>query len=114
MEVAVLAVRRENPAWVGRKIAASLRRQGLSPPQPSTITEILRRNGVAMVAPGQKAWTRFEHAAPNALWQMDFKGPVAFGNGQLHPLTVVDDHSRYAIVLHAADNERHRTVQDAM
>jgi transposase len=68
VEVAVLAVRRENPVWGGRKIAASLRRQGLSPPSPSTITEILRRNGQPMVAPGQKTWKRFEHSEPNALW----------------------------------------------
>jgi transposase InsO family protein len=114
MEAAVLALRRENPVWGGRKIAASLRRQGLSPPSPSTITEILRRNGQPMVAPGQKAWKRFEHAEPNALWQMDFKGDVAFGGGRLHPLTVVDDHSRYAVVLQAADNERHQTVQNAV
>src|SRR5687767_10150273 len=46
MEAAVLAVRGENPVWGGRKIAASLERQGLSPPSPSTITEILRRNGI--------------------------------------------------------------------
>jgi transposase InsO family protein len=114
MEAAVLAIRRDNAVWGGRKIAASLRRQGLSPPVPSTITEILRRNGQPMVAPGQKAWKRFEHATPNALWQMDFKGDVAFGKGRLHPLTVVDDHSRYAVVLHAADNERHPTVHNAV
>ena len=114
MEAVVLAVRRDNPVWGGRKIAASLRRQGLSPPAASTITEILRRHGQPMVAAGQKAWKRFEHAAPNALWQMDFKGDVAFGGGRLHPLTVVDDHSRYAVVLQAADNERHLTVQNAV
>jgi transposase InsO family protein len=114
MEAAVLAIRRENPVWGGRKIEASLRRQGLSPPAASTITEILRRHGQPMVAPGQKAWKRFEHAEPNALWQMDFKGDVAFGSGRLHPLTVVDDHSRYAVVLQAADNERHQTVQNAV
>jgi transposase InsO family protein len=114
MEAAVVAVRQENPVWGGRKIAASLRRQGLSPPSPSTITEILKRNGQPMVAPGQKTWNRFEHAEPNALWQMDFKGDVAFGRGRLHPLTVVDDHSRYAVVVHASDNERHQTVQSAV
>jgi transposase InsO family protein len=114
MEAAVLAVRRDNPVWGGRKIAGTLERQGQRPPSPSTITAILQRNGVAMVAPGQKAWKRFEHAEPNVLWQMDFKGDVAFGQGRLHPLTVVDDHSRFAVVLHATDNQRHRTVQDAV
>ena len=83
-------MRRENPVWGGRKIAASLRLQGLSPPAASTITEILRRHGQPMVAAGQKAWKRFEHAKPNALWQMDFKGDVAFTRGRLHPLTVIE------------------------
>jgi transposase InsO family protein len=91
-----------------------LRRQGLSPPSPSTITAILHRNGQPMVAPGQKAWQRFEHDTPNALWQMDFKGHVAMGAGRLHPLTVVDDHSRYSPVVHAADNERYQTVKSAV
>lgn len=113
MEAAVLAVRRENPVWGGRKIAASLRRQGQSPPAPSTVTAILRRHGEPMTAAGQKAWKRFEHAEPNALWQMDFKGDVALRHGRLHPLTVVDDHSRYAVVLEATNNQRHRTVQNA-
>lgn len=114
MEEVVLAVRRENPVWGGRKIAGSLKRQGVNPPSPSTITAILRRHGAPMVAPGQKAWKRFEHAEPNVLWQMDFKGDVVFGQGRLHPLTMIDDHSRYAVGLHAADNQRHQTVQDAV
>jgi transposase InsO family protein len=115
LEAAVLAVRHENPVWGGRKIAAALRRQGLSPPAASTITTILQRNGEAMVAPGQKIWKRFERAEPNALWQMDFKGHVALGGqGRLHPLTVIDDHSRYAVVLQAASNEQRLTVQNAV
>jgi transposase InsO family protein len=114
LEAAVLAVRRDNPVWGGRKIAASLRRQGLEPPAPSTITAILRRRGEPMTAAGAKIWKRFEHAEPNAMWQMDFKGDVPFGGGQLHPLTVVDDHSRYAVVLQAADNQRRATVQRAV
>ena len=51
-EAAVLEVRRENPVWGGRKIAATLARQGVVPPSPSTITAILHRNAVPLVAPG--------------------------------------------------------------
>lgn len=114
VEAAVLAVRRDNPAWGGRKIAASLRRQGVEAPAPSTITEILHRHGEAMTAAGRKVWKRFEHAEPNAMWQLDFKGDVPFGGGQLHPLTAVDDHSRYAVIVQAADNQRRATVQSAV
>jgi transposase InsO family protein len=116
IEAEVLGVRHENPAWGGRKISASLRRQGQSPPSPSTVTEILRRHGEPLVgSQGQRPWKRFEHPAPNLLWQMDFKGHVALQTaGRLHPLTVVDDHSRFAVVLQAADNERISIVQEAV
>ena len=113
VEAAVLAVRAEHPAWGGRKIAAVLKRRGLAAPSPSTITRILRRHGVELGAfgGGEQAFIRFEHAAPNDLWQMDFKGHVAMRCGRLHPLTVLDDHSRFCLVLAACDNEKTRTVQ---
>ena len=113
IEAAALAVRAAHPAWGGRKIAAVLRRQGLASPAPSTVTAILRRHGVALGAfgGGRQTFTRFEHPAPNDLWQMDFKGHVALRSGRLHPLTVLDDHSRFCVVLAACANEQTRTVQ---
>lgn len=115
LEKEVLAVRAAHPAWGGRKIAAVLKRKGLTPPAASTITAILKRHGVAMTeGTGQAAFTRFEHPHPNALWQMDFKGHVAMVTGRLHPLTVLDDHSRYNIVLGACGDERTRTVKDQL
>jgi transposase InsO family protein len=104
LEERVLALREQHPAWGGRKIAARLKAQGLHPPAPSTVTDILRRNGALYTfgrAPVQHAWQRFEHDAPNALWQMDFKGDFAVGRGRCFPLTVIDDHSRYNLALQA-------------
>ena len=75
----MLARRRQHPSWGGRKLAARLRALGHEPvPAPSTITEILRRHGLLDPArAGQpRAHQRFEHDAPNQLWQMDFKGPL--------------------------------------
>lgn len=114
IEAAVLELRRQHPAWGGRKIAATLARQGQSAPAPSTISAILRRNGVELGAAGggAAAFIRFEHAQPNELWQMDFKGHVALRSGRLHPLTVLDDHSRFAVVLAACANEQTETVKD--
>lgn len=114
LEAAVLAVRSEHPAWGGRKIAAVLRRRGMAAPSPSTVTQILRRHGIELGAygGGETSFTRFEHASPNDLWQMDFKGHVAMQSGRLHPLTVLDDHSRFCVVLAACDNERTHTVRD--
>jgi transposase InsO family protein len=117
IEARVLAVRADHPAWGGRKIRKVLERTGLAqPPSPSTITQILRRHG-QLDGPGAgalRSWTRFEHAAPNDLWQMDFKGHFALGEGRCHPLTVLDDHSRYALEIGACGNERTATVQERL
>lgn len=116
IEQQVLALRREYPCWGGRKLRRLLEQSGVSPlPAASTITEILRRHGLLNVVDGAgspAAWQRFEHAAPNDLWQMDFKGHFPLNSGgRCHPLTVLDDHSRYSLCLQACDNERQETVQ---
>lgn len=115
VEEAVLEVRAAHPAWGGRKIAAVLRARGLAAPSPSTVTDILRRHGVALggFGGGAAAFIRFEHDQPNDLWQMDFKGHVPLGSGsdRLHPLTVLDDHSRFSPVLDACADQRTATVQ---
>ncbi|HZZ31063.1 MAG TPA: IS481 family transposase [Phenylobacterium sp.] len=113
LEARVVAVRQAHPAWGGRKIRRVLETQGVAPPSPSTITEILRRHGLLDAAERSAlaAGRRFEHAAPNDLWQMDFKGHFALGRGRCHPLTVLDDHSRYALELGACADEQTLTVQ---
>ncbi len=86
-------------------------------PAPSTITAILRRHGepVGAHGGGRADWTRFEQPRPNALWQMDHKGHVAMADGRrLHPLTVLDDHSRYALVLKACTDQRTGSVREAL
>jgi transposase InsO family protein len=114
LEDRVLAVRSQHPAWGGRKIRRVLQNEGmLAVPSASTITGILRRHG-RLDGPGTgetRHWTRFERAEPNDLWQMDFKGHFAMRAGRCHPLTVLDDHSRYALELGACDNERGETVR---
>ena len=115
MEQRVLAMRTKHPAWGGRKLRRRLMDLGHSEvPAASTITEILRRHGRLDEGSGagQANVQRFEHACPNDLWQMDFKGhfPLTRG-GRCHPLTVLDDHSRYSLGLRACDNERTETVQ---
>jgi transposase InsO family protein len=119
VEAAVVSLREAHSTWGGRKLAAWLQaHEHAVVPRPSTITEILRRHGRLLQpasAPPQR-WRRFEHAAPNQLWQMDFKGhvPLGQGAGRLHPLTVLDDHSRFAVGLEACANERGATVQQRL
>lgn len=115
MEVEVLRIRGEsNNAWGGRKIERVLQDEGhVAVPVPSTITEVLRRHGKleerSHEHPGP--CQRFERAAPNELWQMDFKGHFRIAHGRCHPLTVLDDHSRYSLALFACGNEQETTVR---
>ena len=113
VEAAVLEVRAAHPAWGGRKICAVLRRRGVAAPAPSTVTDILRRHGVPLggFGGGEAGVIRFEHPRPNDLWQMDFKGHVPLRSGRLHPLTVLDDHSRFVPVLAACADQRTDTVR---
>lgn len=114
IETAIVQVRQTHPTWGGRKIQARLQQAGHTHlPSPSTITEILRRQGLIDPEQAQKhvPFQRFEMEAPNRLWQMDFKGHFALTTGRCHPLTVLDDCSRYLLGLKACPNETARTVQ---
>lgn len=116
MERAVVAMRKRYPDWNGRKLKKLLEDGGHSGvPAASTITEILRRHGL-LTERGvtRKDCIRFEHEYPNALWQMDFKGHFALSRGRCHPLTVLDDHSRFNLVLKACTQETREVVQYAL
>ena len=115
-EALVVALRAKHPAWGGRKLAHVLERDHGVQMAPSTANSVLRRHGLIDPAASRAAtaWHRFEHEAPNALWQMDFKGHFAMDSGRCHPLTVLDDHSRFNIVLHALDCERREPVRQRL
>jgi len=112
IQASVVAMRTEHPAWGGRKISRRLQDMGLPSVAPSTVSSILNRHGLILPPdPEAKAWQRFEHEVPNALWQADFKGHFETLQGRCSPLTVLDDHSRYNLVLQACGNTRRDTVQ---
>jgi transposase InsO family protein len=83
---------------------------------PSTVTHILHRHDLIgpAASAAAKPWKRFEHEQPNSLWQMDFKGHFGMGARRCHPLTVLDDPSRYHVALVACANEQRGTVQAAL
>ncbi|WP_246678808.1 IS481 family transposase [Mesorhizobium sp. B2-4-17] len=116
VEAKVLEVRdKSNNVWGGRKIKGALEKDSeLEIPAASTITAILRRHErltEAGAAQHPGPWQRFERETPNELWQMDFKGHFAIHSGRCHPLTTLDDHSRFNLVLSACGNEQGRTVR---
>lgn len=117
VEDKIIALRDKHPFWGARKLSRRLQDLGeWDLPALSTITQILRRRGRLSPAASKqrKPWQRFEHPLPNALWQMDFKEHFPLRRGQCHPLTVLDDHSRFAVGLVACPNQTGNTVQPAL
>lgn len=117
LQKAILHLRKHHPAWGGRKIRKRLQNLGWQQvPAASTITDILRRNGLIdpYEASKHKAWKQFEAPQPNELWQMDFKGHFAAKKGRCHPLTVIDDHSRFALGLEACSDQKAVSVQQRL
>ena len=109
----ILEAAQKWPVWGARKLRAWLQRQGHEMPAASTVHAILRRNGLHEPQETvSRAVGRFEHEAPNQLWQMDFKGHFEIDSGRCHPLSVLDDHSRYLLCLWPCADERRQTVQE--
>jgi len=115
---AILSIRNKYPTWGARKIRTYLLRQNIKNlPAPSTMTEILKRNGCIQEEESLKrqALTRFERSTPNELWQMDFKGHFQLGTKETcYPLTILDDYSRFSICLHSCQNESLFTVKNQL
>lgn len=118
LETMILAARQAHPVWGGRKLHHFLLQSGLTDvPSPSTITDILNRHGLIdeVASKHAQAFIRFEHPEPNDLWQMDFKGHFTTYQGvRCYPLTVLDDHSRFNLVLQALPSERHDGVCNSL
>jgi transposase InsO family protein len=97
-----VAALRQLYGWGGEKLVPFLAADGHRV-SARTIDRIIAREGLTRtdVAPAA-ARQRFAHAAANDLWQMDAKGHYPLGAGRrCHPLSIIDDHSRYAVGLYA-------------
>lgn len=115
VEKQILALGVEHTAWGARKLKRNLEDEGHLMPAVSTVHAILQRNSrIDPQAANTKPFIRFEHEAPNDLWQMDFKGHVGMRHGRCHPLTVLDDHSRFSLCIAACGNEQRQTVQEQL
>jgi len=80
IEAAVLEIRDAHPAWGARKIHRCLESQHESVPAASTVHAILTRHARVPPPAQPPQYIRFEHPAPNDVWQMDFKGRFALGD----------------------------------
>lgn len=109
VEGLILEARQERPRWGAEKIYTYLGRKGYPMPCVRTINNILKRNG--LITPeaslARKPFKRFERDHCNELWQADFKGDFKMANGErCFPLTILDDHSRYAILIEPKPDQK--------
>jgi transposase InsO family protein len=77
-----------------------LAREGVELTRGTIHRVLLRRDLVRESDRRRQALKRFEREEPNQLWQMDYKSPKGW-NAAVGPLSVLDDHSRYLLVLPA-------------
>jgi len=99
-EQRVVALRAQT-GWGAKKLHVLLRDEEHVAVPVRTIHRILERQGLVQEDVHAPAPGRFERSAPNELWQMDSKGKYPLPNAECHPLSILDDHSRYAVGLHA-------------
>lgn len=113
LEQQVEQLRERYPDWGARKLQILLARQGVEMTRSTIHRTLLRRRLVERQRGKKRSWRRFQREQPNQLWQMDFKGPKSWPQA-VGPLSVLDDHSRYLIVLHAVQDTRGETVREQL
>jgi len=106
-------IRRRYPDWGARKLQVLLAREGKDLRRSTIHRILLRHDLVRDTDRHQLAMQRFERGAPNELWQMDFKSPKGW-NAPIGPLSVLDDHSRYLLVLQAIWSTRAELVREQL
>jgi transposase InsO family protein len=113
LEQRVVELRGRYPDWGARKLRVLLAREQVELTR-STIHRILLRHDLLREQDRQpRAIKRFERGAPNELWQMDFKSPQGW-NAAVGPLSVLDDHSRYLLVLQAVGTNHAELVREQL
>ncbi len=98
-EQRVVALRKQT-GWGAKKLRVLLEEEEIPLPV-RTIHRILERHGLVSEQAHGPAPGRFERGEPNELWQMDSKGKYPLQDGECHVLSILDDHSRYVVGLHA-------------
>jgi transposase InsO family protein len=113
IEQRIVQLREERPDWGARKLQVLLAREAIELPVITIHRILLRHDLVRPQDRHRAAVKRFQRGAANQLWQMDFQGPVGW-NAPVGPLSVLDDHSRYAIVLHGTGSTRAEPVRERL
>jgi transposase InsO family protein len=116
-EELIVEARKKEPGIGATKIHRILCNAGYTGlPSISTVNAVFKRNNLITPEASLAAtpYKRFEKESPNVMWQVDFKGHYAMRNGQrCHPLSVLDDHSRYCLCADAKMNEQREGVEES-
>jgi transposase InsO family protein len=120
LENIFIALRKKYSYWGAKKliVLAKERNPNIDMPSIRTINRIFKRNDLLTDAsPDGKAYDKnFEYANPNDLWQMDYKGEFRYGDRRkyCYPLDILDDHSRFNILLDAHQRISFVNVQNSL
>jgi putative transposase len=112
---AIIGVRRAHASWGPKKLRANLRDRAPEQdwPAPSTIGELLRRQGLSQPRKRRRCASPSPSPLPTAatandLWCIDFKGWFRTAEGvRCDPLTVTDAFSRYLLCLKSVARPDH-------
>ena len=108
-EQLIIACRNEYPMLGAQKIRRILEDRGYTDlPCAKSVNNILKRNGLITHEASRAAtpYRRFEKSAPNEMWQADYKGNFALGDGsRCHPLNIIDDRTRFNLCCKAQATE---------
>lgn len=114
----IVSLRKQYPALGAVKLRRLMENAGHTDlPCARTFNNVLRRNGLIEPEASRAATPqrRFEKAAPNEMWQADFKGHFLLENGRrCHPLNILDDCTRFNLCIEALENETFSAVKPVM
>jgi transposase InsO family protein len=113
MEQRVVELRQQRPDWGAGKLQVLLEQEGIRLPVITVHRILVRHQLVRSQDRHSPAVQRFERSRPNELWQMDFKSPLGW-EAPTGPLSLLDDHSRYAVALQGTWTTRAQPVQQRL
>ena len=114
IENRILTVRSDNPGWGASTIHKVLENEGVKDlPCIRTVNNILKRNDCISQEESEKRhkFIRFQKEHCNEMWQTDFKGDFALGDGsRCYPLDILDDRSRFLIKIVPATSTKNLVI----
>ncbi|HET6228716.1 MAG TPA: IS481 family transposase [Longimicrobiaceae bacterium] len=105
----ILGLRRKHPTWGPITLLAYLAKHspGLELPAPSTVGDLLAREGLVQprhrrAKPGRSEGGTLHTSEPNEVWTADYKGQFRTRDGKYcYPLTIQDAYSRFLLLCEA-------------